>query len=146
MLDMPEGQEYLPPEHYLERIALAQEQLVTVTKDIVKYLKPSENPTGLKSRQELVITAGTAVQLSNIEVPPDYKAKIKSLSTNTGIIYLAPNKPNAENHTMAYQLTSNTEVKLGVDNLNRIWMDADNSGEGISWVVEQRAKEVKIGI
>lgn len=100
------------------------------------------NPADVKSRRELVTTAGTAIQLSGVKIPNGYEVKIRALSTNTGVIYVARSKVDAEDITMCYQLGAGTELKIKIDNLNRLWITSSVSNEGISWIVEQMKTDI----
>jgi len=76
-----------------------------------------------------------AVQLPDVEVPEGYEATVTAKHLNDGRIYLGGTKAEAEAHT----------ISLGPDdvfteyptNLNAIWIDADNDGEGIDYEVPQ---------
>ena len=96
-----------------------------------------KNPEFIKAQQKLVLTAGTAVQMPSVLVPYDKEVVIRALRTNTGIIYVAPSKSDAEGHTSSYSLAPGEVVGYKIQNLNQIWVDASVSGEGVVWTVEQ---------
>jgi len=89
------------------------------------------NPSlGIGSK--VVTTAGTRVQLSAASVPCK-KVTLQSITTNTGKIYIGDNTVSASTGVYIYPANSWT---LTVSNLNLIYLDADNSGEGVVYLYE----------
>lgn len=96
-----------------------------------------DNPELCIAQVVAVPTAGNAVQLNDISIPKGHKVTIKALSANTGIVWIADSKVEAEAHTLAYPLTANQEHEYYIRNLSLLWVDAAVGNEGIAWVVEQ---------
>lgn len=98
----------------------------------------SQNLTGITTGQQNVTTSGTPVQLSDVDIPAGVLVTIKAKSANTGRITLGSSSANALNTgTSFFSLGSNDATVLQVDNLNRIWIDATVSGEGIEYLFER---------
>ena len=80
-----------------------------------------------------VTTAGTAVALSGSST--SIKAVIvKALYSNTGKIYVGNSSVDSSN---GYELESGEGVSLGIDDLNKVYIDADNNGEGVVYIAIQ---------
>ncbi len=84
--------------------------------------------TSLGNGHKTVTTAGTQVQLS---AQACKAVSLKALAANTGFIYVGDS--NVDSST-GYELDAGDVLDLAVDNLNRIWLDASVSGEGISFL------------
>ena len=78
--------------------------------------------------------------MPSVLVPYDKEVIIKALSTNTGTIYIAPTKADAESHISTYPLTPSEAVGYKIANLNQLWIDSSKDNEGVAWTVEQEAK------
>jgi hypothetical protein len=88
-------------------------------------------PAGvIMSGQVTVTTAGTSVALA-----PSYNleagVRIKANSGNAGNIFVGPPTVNVNN---GYLLDANEEVFIETANLNYVWLDTDNSGDGVSYL------------
>ena len=80
---------------------------------------------------------GTPVPLPTQAIPDGYPVTIVAFPTNTGNIRWA----NDQNKVLIPQwqfngLAPGLGVSLKIQNLSCIWMDADNPGEGVSWIFE----------
>lgn len=95
------------------------------------------NPKDVIMGRKLVIAAGTAVQLPSIIVPYDKAVIVKAPSTNTGTIYVALYKSDAEERALAYPLVAGETVEYKILNLSKLWIDSTVSDEGIVYTVEQ---------
>ncbi len=85
-----------------------------------------------------VTNAGTAEQLPDVEIPDGFKAIIAAKPGNTGYIYFGNSKENAESATNRFdRLEAGDSIPLAITNLNLVWIDASQDGEGISYYVEQ---------
>lgn len=82
-----------------------------------------------------VAVAGTAEQMPDVAIPQDCVAVITAKPTNTGRIYIGETKAKAEAHTAS--LGANDVAHAGFTNLNAVWIDADNNGEGVDYAVPQ---------
>ncbi len=79
--------------------------------------------------QTNVVTAGTRVQLAGNNAKA---VRLRALKTNTKNIYFGS---NAVSSAVGDILSPGESIGLSVNNLNVLWIDADVSGEGISWSV-----------
>lgn len=86
------------------------------------------SPTSVTSGKDTVTTAGTHEQMANV---PCRGVSIKALSTNTGMIYLGPDGVAA---ATGYQLAAGESIDIAIDNVNRIYIDASVSGEGVTYL------------
>lgn len=94
------------------------------------------NRTSITAGEKTVTNAGTAEQVhSDLSVPEGFAASIIAKYTNVGRIFYGGTKDEAEAHT------ANLDVEdyetFYVTNLNEIWIDAENDGEGINYKVVQ---------
>ncbi len=76
-----------------------------------------------------VAVPGTQVQLPDT---PSRAVRLRALDANTGLIYFGDSTVAA---ATGDRLAATESIDLGVDNLNRIWIDAAVAGEGVSWTV-----------
>lgn len=88
----------------------------------------------IKNGRTIVTTAGTRVQLSTVSVPCK-KVEICAETDNTGIIVVGGSTVIATIATrQGIPLNAgNTFTVTDVDNLNRIWLDAAISGDGVTY-------------
>lgn len=95
------------------------------------------NRAAFATGQQDVASAGTAEQVaSDVAVPDGFAVVVKGKSSNTGDIMVGNSQANAEDSTVAFLLSADQSLSLKVDNVNRIWIDAENDGEGVEYVVE----------
>jgi len=88
--------------------------------------------------QKDVTAAGTAEQLSSLEVPDGCQLTVIAKPGNTGTIYLGKSKTDCENSAKRLDgLSAGLAASFKVSNANLVWIDAATSGEGVSWFVEQ---------
>ena len=130
-----------------ERIDMTNKILINISGQLLVLLERMNtfmnttlvrtNPLKPISRQKLVPTAGTAVQLPNLTVPYDMEVVILALTTNTDTVYVASSKLEAEDSTMRFPLQPGEAVSYQIENLNELWIDADVADEGVVWTVEQ---------
>lgn len=86
----------------------------------------------LGSGSQTVATAGTRVQLSGASIPSK-KLTIQGLKTNTGAIYIGDSTVFSGNGIFVFA----TQIyEFTPSNLNLVWIDADNSGEGVHYLYE----------
>jgi len=95
-----------------------------------------KNKPSFASGTKTVTTAGTAEQLSAQAIPDGFEVVIKALNANTDKVHVAKSKSDAETDASAYELAANEFVSMKVDDLDVIWVDANVSGNGITFVVE----------
>lgn len=101
--------------------------------DIGALIEATATPTAVVAGQAIVATAGTAVAL-----PANAGLKgvtIKALSTNTGKITVGPSGvTNAINGTgNGFILNPGDSISLAIDNSNKIFINSDVSGSGVSF-------------
>jgi hypothetical protein len=87
-------------------------------------------PTSIYNGQKTVSTAGTAEALSASQAILQ-GVTIKALSDNTGNIYVGD---SSVDDTNGYVLASGEVLPLPIANLSTVYIDADNDGEGVSFV------------
>jgi hypothetical protein len=90
-----------------------------------------EMPSTLRFGKVLVTTAGTEVPLSGSPVTLYNGVTVRALSTNTQKIYIGSNPVSS---TDGFQLSAGQEAVIIIDNLNKVYIDADVSGEGITFI------------
>ena len=96
------------------------------------------NRTGFVTGQVVVAAAGTPVQGPNVAVPDGIPIAILAFPGNGGLIYIG--------NSLAEVLAAGARwdgigagggVTLNIRNLNAVWFDAVNNGEGVSYMVER---------
>jgi len=78
---------------------------------------------------QTVSTAGTRVQLSSSTAIKT--VTIRSYASNTGLIYVGDSSVTSAN---GFQLSPQETVSLDIANLSSIWLDAQNNGDGVSYI------------
>lgn len=96
----------------------------------VRLLLANISPfTTVVNGRQAVATAGTRVQLPSAAC---VAATVKALPTNTNNIYLGDAGVSSAN---GHVLDAGDAVNVAIDDLNRLWIDADTNGEGVSYLV-----------
>ena len=85
------------------------------------------SPTTIISAKVTVTTAGTRVQFVTNTIK---SVVIKSLSINTGFIYVGNSLVSATN---GFQLSAGDTIALDITNTNVVWIDSSVNGEGVTW-------------
>jgi hypothetical protein len=87
-------------------------------------------PDSLGSGQKTISVAGTAEAIvgSSTEC---VSVTIKALAGNTGNVYVGKSTVNSSNGLV---LAAGDSVSFDIDNLNRVYIDVDTNGEGISFL------------
>lgn len=98
--------------------SVATEQTATSIDDAVS------NEAGVISGQATDDTTGTT--LSSNAVPDGKAVSVKALNSNNGIIEIDG----------SFELEPKASVSLQVDDVSKISFTAQNSGDGVSWIVE----------
>lgn len=103
----------------------------------IAYDDPSyDTPLNLTDGRKVVTTAGTRVQLSSTSVPCK-AVNITALSGNTGTIVVGGSTVVASLSTRSgTPLDKNDSCTVEISNLNKVYVDATVSGEGVSFSVE----------
>jgi hypothetical protein len=88
------------------------------------------NPfTILGNGKTTVTTAGTAVQLASSTTIGS--VTVRALASNTGKIYVGSSSVSSAN---GFQLSPQETVSVDINNLNKVWLDADTNGEGVTYI------------
>ena len=93
------------------------------------------NRSSVTTGEKTVTSAGTAVQMPDVEVPEGFEAAITAKHFNAGRVYIGGTKAEAEAHTTS--LGPDDVWHEYVTNLKAVWIDADNDGEGVDYEVPQ---------
>lgn len=97
------------------------------------------NFTTIETGQDTVETAGTAVQLNggtSLPVPQGSTLTIRANSGLTGNMYIGDSTVSS---STGYTLGGAESVTVSVDDVSAIWIDSDNGGQAVTWVVETDA-------
>lgn len=86
-------------------------------------------PSTIYNGKKTVTTAGTAEALA--DSTPVKSVVIKALYSNTGKVYVGDSSVSSSN---GFELEAGDAIAIEIDNLNKIYIDADNSGEGVSYI------------
>lgn len=83
--------------------------------------------------QKLVSTSGTPEQLPDKAINPGVRAVIKAKIANVGKIYIGYDTVSADKTatTTHSTLVQGESIAYSVDNFKRIFIDADNSADGV---------------
>lgn len=82
-----------------------------------------------------VSSAGTAEQLPSNSVPKGAQVAIKALD-NQGTVYVGGSTVDSSN---GFPLSSGNTLTYSVSDTSLVYVDADNSGDGIAFTVESDA-------
>lgn len=93
------------------------------------------NRSSLTTGEKTVTAAGTAEQLPDVKVPEGFEATVTAKHANAGRIYVGGTKAEAEAHTVS--LGRDDVFHDYLTNLNALWIDVDNPGEGVDYEVPQ---------
>lgn len=83
----------------------------------------------LGNGQTSVATAGIPVPLATNTATTTIT--VRSLSTNIGKIYVGTSGVSS---STGFVLSPDETVSIDLDNLDKVFIDADNSGEGVSYI------------
>lgn len=90
----------------------------------------------IETGQDTVTTSGTAVQLNggtSLTVPDGASVSVTALPGNSGNIYIGDDTVDSSSGDV---LTSDTSVSIPISDVSSVYIDADNNGEGVSWITE----------
>jgi hypothetical protein len=83
------------------------------------------------------VTPHTPVQLLPLSIQDGYPVTIIANPANAGNIYLGKSQNEVDDARYQFNgLAPGLAVSLKIKNLNAVWFDADNIGDGVSWIVE----------
>lgn len=94
------------------------------------------NLTAFQGDHLNVTGPGAAVQGPDQAIPHGYTLTVKAHPDNVGRIWVGNSAANAQDRATAWPLEPNEPLDLRVDNVNRLFFDADVSGDDIIWLVE----------
>ena len=110
-----------------------------VAADVVNVDKAAEslvNRADWDSGKKTVAALGVGEQLPSVAVPSGYYVLLKALKDNTDKINVAESKASSEDDDNSHELQPSDTLTLKVTNVDKIWVDADVNGEGLTWAVE----------
>lgn len=86
-----------------------------------------------------VTAAGTAETLvsSSQRIPIGAVVCVKAKAGNTGSVRLGETAAKAQDSDAGFPLAQGEMIHLMVNDVQDIYLDADNSGDGVNWVVER---------
>lgn len=76
-----------------------------------------------------VTTPGTAVQVASTTAIGSIT--VKALASNAGKIYVGTSSVSSSN---GFQLAAGDSVSLDINDPSKVWLDADNAGEGVTYI------------
>lgn len=100
------------------------------------------NLTGLKAQQKTVTVAGTPEKAGTFNIASGVGVVVKAKAANVGTIFIGGSSAEALDTARAFKLTAGQGISLQVDNLDRIWLDTTNSGDGVELIFESDAINV----
>lgn len=112
----------------------SSKDLTTVEADIEGVKDNTGNRGSLGTGTITVGAAGTAVQGETVTVPEGCQVVLKARRTNTGYIYPGGSQANAQEQE--FEMPPQCIVKLKVQNINDIWVDASVNGMVAEYLVE----------
>lgn len=102
--------------------------LVNAAAQLVVAVGAPYTPTAVATNRKTVTTPGTQVQL---QTQACKAVSVRALSGNTGSIWLGGATVSAAD---GRELTAGDAIDIAIDNVNRLWIDADIAAEGVSWI------------
>jgi len=82
----------------------------------------------------LVVTVGTAQQLTAHRVPQGHHLVVHADPTNDGYIYFAETQAKAEAHHVT--LSPDASAMIATDNASDVWADGSAVGDRVEWFFE----------
>lgn len=91
----------------------------------------------IKTGQKNVTTSGTPVKIDKIDLEGKQEVAVKAKNSNTGTISVGFSSASAlKTSTSHFKLAAGDTVRVVVDDLDEIWIDATVSGEGVEWILD----------
>ena len=120
------------------RVMDSTETLVDPAADsTVQSINTAQGPfSSITTGQETVSKAGTAIQLnggSSLSVPSGSSVSLSAPAGNTGAVYVGDSAVSASN---GYALNPGDSTQTAIDDVSSLYIDADNSGDSITYKVE----------
>lgn len=99
--------------------------------DEVRVTQTDAPPTDLHAGQKTVATSGTPEALVGSSQALEEGVEVKALSSNSSAAYVQPQGAGAG---AGFELASGESVQLAVDDLQKVYIDVDTGGDGVSYV------------
>lgn len=99
--------------------------------DEVRVTQVGGPPTDLHAGQKTVSTSGTPEALVGTSQPLAEGVEVKALASNSGAAYVQPQGAGAGD---GFELAAGESVALAVDDLQKVYVDVDTDGEGVSYI------------
>lgn len=119
---------------------MANEETLQQVRDATEATRDRVGNWGtVEHGQDSVTTAGTSVQLNggtSVSIPDGAALTVRADSGNAGNIYVGDGSVSA---STGFVLGAGESVSVHVADVTDIHIDADNNGEGVSWIVEASA-------
>lgn len=112
--------------------SLESGDIVTVSDSLNSIVNKDVSAQGTKT----VAALGVAEVMPTQAIPDGYSVVIKALNSNTAPVHLSDSKANAEDDTKSFELRKNEHVSIKLSNLDKLWIDANVNGEGVTYIVE----------
>jgi len=94
------------------------------------------NPTSITHGSVTVSTAGTAVPLATSATPVSKVVTIIADINNTGLIYVGNSSvTNGSGANPGFTLVQGASIDIYIDDLSKIYVDADNSGDKVYFIM-----------
>ncbi len=91
----------------------------------------------IKTGQKNVDVSGVPVKLDPLNIPGKQEVVVKAKSMNNGIITVGFSSATALNTgTSHFKLYAWDSIRVVVDDLDDIWIDATYSGDGVEWILD----------
>jgi len=98
-----------------------------------------ENPQLISTKRVLTKVANTAIKFPYHLVPFGRELVVKSLGSNTQLIYIGNSQVETEDPTLAYQMDPGEVIELKIRDTGQLWLSTIVAGEGVAFIVEQEA-------
>lgn len=99
---------------------------------LVPFLTAQSPRSDFAAISVIVDVPGTPVQVPSNTNFGGFNILIKAKTANVGVVRVGPNASST-----SFSLMPCDSITYKLDNTNRIWVDADNGGDGIEITVER---------
>lgn len=94
------------------------------------------NRASLATGNKTVAVAGTGEQFAALPIPDGFGVVLKALNSNTGPVHIADTKAKSEVDANAYELQPDEFVIIEIDDMDKLFIDANISGNGVTFAIE----------
>lgn len=105
--------------------------LPTLVTRLDSILTAQGAPAALYGGRTIVATAGTRVVLGASQALTE-GVELRGLDANVGLVY--PGNSTVTSTTNGTRLTAKERVFIRCNNVNKVYIDAQTNGEGVSWI------------